>query len=319
MECRDAIMDLVSYHKDEMPAEDRAVVEEHLAECEACRGELENIEQTFNVLHQDLVPIELSAHFRLAMADRLDEATHVAAQAKVAGLHAVRPSERHLEEMDRPFVARLWQHARRSPYFAASLLLHAAAALIVLGLFIQLRRVQSSRDERPPRRLHVERGSDDVREGPDLRQVVGRRRSVFSYQTKPEFTATGITVSVQQSMKEDGNVVLVADETLSCVMAFLTDREDRKSLPSQGVLKEYPGSMQASIQNARLKVPSSIVGDLFDSTDRLVVFDLDDRLEFWSVNRWNALQQEVDSAITRLPAGLPHLIAAILPRRREES
>lgn len=310
--CRDIESELVSFCKDELTPAERAEVEAHLAQCAACRAELASIEQTFGALRKDLVPIELSAHFRIALTDRIDQATQAATPA---GLHVVRSSERHIRDMKRPLVTRLYDHARRSPYFAASVFLHAAAALLIVAVFLQVNNTQPGTGtvviEQTPVAAHP---LDDERQ--TLQAAWRIRREAPSFTTRAVVTPNGLAVDVAQSMTEDGPAVLIADDVLQCVMIFPVDRENTPS--GEALQAKLPGAVMGSIQNARVRIPSTVARDFVSADNDLRVFQLARRLEIWGEPRWTEVDRTFGAGIGTAGIDIPaHLVAAILPKRDE--
>lgn len=313
--CRHIGPELVSYIKDELTPAERDEIKEHLDSCELCRDELTALNRTFDALHKELVPIELSAHFRIALMDRIDEATQASAQQSPK---PVRQSKRHLNDMDRPVITRLFDHARRSPYFALSMAVHAVAALIVLGVFIQMNRMGDNNRENVI--VHGEDNAQDsnVNDANFMRTAWQTRREAPSFTTMAAAATGGVKLDVTQSMTEDGAVVLVPDRRLDCVVALLADREGRKR--SEELLATVPQAVAGTIENATLVIPATMSGDLFTAGDALRVFQFAGRLEVWSDAHWSELSGRFTAGIDATRADVPsHLIAAVLPRRERLS
>ncbi|MBN2714164.1 MAG: hypothetical protein JXR97_17225 [Planctomycetes bacterium] len=320
----EAMLELVSYYKGELESEKKALVEEQLEKSAACRKELEAIGRTFDALHKELVPIELSAHFRMALADRLDEATQPA-QTK-GGIEIIRSSERHLRDMKKPAVIRMVEHAKRSPYFAASLLLHAAAVTLLVGFYFHMR---STQPQQPGsnNQLVVSNEISMIPEDAATKRKMDRfnaysfRSRVPGFTTKAEYAPGGIVVNVAQTMKEDGNIVLDVNSGLSCVVAILTDGEGQPA--TESILKEFPNAVAARIQNSRIKIPSTVAMDYMDATSNLHVFDLGSQIEIWNEPKWTELKSEFEK-MTASHASSSYALCtperfAILPRREEEA
>ncbi len=320
MQCDRMGPEWIDYVKGEVGPEERNEMDAHLAACEVCRKEVEGLRRTFDALQEELVPIELSAHFRMALADRLEEATDETARVGPASeeqkTRAMRASERHIREMKKPVVTRLWEHARRSPYFAVSLLAHAAALLVIFAILVKMQ----GAPEAP--RLVVERGgpNEEYRLHPQTRFEVPAyltRRAAPHLSIRAVDVDDGIQVNLALFMMpdDDRDLVLVREERLGCVQGFFADTDEER----RAIQKKHESAIVRTIEDYRLTIPTKLVARLEGERDEardLFVFRLQDRYEFWSHASWKRLDDRyqhlsVASRALRLP-----LAQAVLPRRR---
>jgi len=311
MDCEALESQLIDYLKDELAPGEREVVDAHLAGCEACRTELHALEATFDVLRRELVPIELSAHFRMALADRLDEATQATLAAAPAH-KAVRASERHIREMRRPTLVKFWDHARRSPYFAVSLLLHAAAFCIIIAILVK------TQTEQPPQMLNpdVEAAIEQNRvlRDPGF-QAFQRRADAPVIRTRAVAVAEGMQVDLAQFMVlSDETLVLVGDNELNCVQGFVAGGEDTPSVET--LISQHPGASVERMEKAKVTIPQAL-GSYFKPSLELFVFRLNGRYEFWSQPTWNQLRKRFRNVtLAACPVEWPVPLAALLQRQR---
>lgn len=318
--------DLVSYLKGELTSTESEAIENELTQSASLREELESLKQTFAMLQKELVPIELSAHFRMALMETIEEKTSAdeseKAQEKehIIKLPEIRQSERHIREMKKPAASRLLEHARRSPYFAISIALHAAAVMILVSIFIQ----GKTGNDRPRVNVHGGRGGETGHEvvismapSQQFKLAAVRQRQGYGFLSKPTANPTGLTINLAQAMRDDNTVVLTTHPQFNCVVAFLTDRKGQPT--SEELLKRFPGSVASQIANAALNIPQAMVGDRFAADTPLRVFNLDDRIEIWNEKRWQELQTNLTQAQNRPESGLQMAtdVLALLPYREE--
>lgn len=314
MTCDELGPELIDYIKGELEPERLKTVETHLAKCAHCRTEAEGLKQTLAALRGELVPIELSAHFRLALADRIDEA---ATRGRSTLPRAAQPSERRVPGMRKSAAALLLDHARRSPYFAASLLAHAAMLALVCAVL--LRDAHVTREEK----LH-NAASEPASEPATYTALASPRYAAYlsrsearRIETEAQRTDGDVRVSLATLyFVEDADLVLTVDRELGCVKGYYAAAEGENSRAA--LLQRNPGAAEARIENATLVVPSRLAACLRPSLN-LVVFSLNDRLELWSKPTWESFGKEFAAA----PAGstetaLADCRAAALPSRREE-
>jgi len=292
MDCHEIEPELVGYLKDELAAAEREAVERHLAACPVCQEDLERYRQTFATLRRELTPIQLSAHFRLALAERI-----AAAETGKTSFKIVRSSERHRAELDKPALTYLWEHAKRSPYFAASLLVHAAAITVIVaavfnfGQPIEQRRPQVSYtivDDDPdafaemPAPGHIAYSyRKDVRKVP----VTGR---------KLETGAVRVDVGALTMLAND-TLVLVGDNTLHCVRAYFTD--PASGLTAAALLSQYENSVLCKIANAELDIPPALAQASLDNLS-LLVLDMQGGLEIWTQPTWQSFESKWRNSFT---------------------
>ena len=313
-------LELVDYLKDELDEDERVRIEKHLVACEPCQRELEVIRQTFGTLHRDLVPIELSAHFRIALASRLDEATTAAVHGPQTGLRAVRPSSRLLREPNKGFATRVVEHARRSPYFALSILAHAAAILVAATVVVMLPRGTA---ETPPHEgIIIEKPPphpEDI--NATLMAAYRDRTRVPRIESRAETVAGGIRVDLGLLMTPpQGTIVLLPDPRLRCVRGFPADHD--RGPRSADLLAQYPDAVACSIRETKIDVPEAIAKDFLPAGETYVVQFIvaktnQECLEFWSKPSWNDLEARCRRAgfATAFPTTAGETWAAILRRR----
>ncbi len=298
MNCEQCKNELVDYLKDELDSEVRRQVEAHLSGCEECCKEREILEQTFDTLARELVPIELSAHFRMALAERLDAATIESGQDQPDQPHIVRSSERHIRDMKRPAVIKLWDHAKRSPYFAASLVLHAAALLIICAAVVKMQ-AQSRKIVTIESRQPANTGSACAQ--PEFTAYLARK-DAHRIKTRAVPVSNGMRVDLSQLyFMGKQELVLVGDDDLSCVRGYFVESESGNS--RNLLMKQYPDATSGIISNAEVDLPMSLARYISASRE-LFVFRLKDRLEFWSRPTWNRLRRKFAGRIlSHVPRG----------------
>jgi len=278
----DSAPDLVEYSKGELEPAAAELVATHLRECPACRRELASIDAVFSALRRDLVPIELSAHFRLALARRIDS------PADSAGPGRERPSVRILRECDPGTATRLVAHAKRSPYFVLSLFAHAAAVLLVAGLVFMFGRKE------PPAAptLHFRLATPDAEDAGSARRLasaVRLRRSATRTESRARPVEGGVEVDLASLLTPPtGRLMLYGDAELGCVRALPLSAEE--PLLAAQLREAHPDAVEAAVDGTLLRIPDTLARSHLPTAD-LFVFALADTIEFWSRPTWNSLDE----------------------------
>lgn len=323
--CKDMQDRLVDYHKDELSPTERGGVETHLRDCPACAAELKAVRDIFSRLHEELVPVEISAHLRAALHDRIladadatahepdaeDDAPVTLVPLRPAGM---RPSERYLREMRKPFARKVWEHARRSPYFAASIFLHAAAAVVLVALLVQLHTAPTtpSGGDLVEGDVEIERIYEYVLE-PEGKQAL-HARAYNQRVDRPHVLTRAVRDG--DSMQVDvspfaGRVTLVGvqDRYLGMLRMYFADGDGYPG--SEELMRRYPNATLCRVERNAVRIPTSVSDPVLGTDTSIRIFDMEDRLEFWSEERWQELETTVRLVRSHIHAGLLCLVGSL--------
>ena len=198
---------------------------------------------------------------------------------------------------------------KRSTYFvAASLFLNAAAAVVLVALFLKLGDSDGNRE--------LVRLSPDVADAPDAAPLARPRPcpALQARESRPAILTSGVrgqggevSVSIAQFI-DDGVLTLRQDEGLGCLKAFFPAAKE--------------SGVACAVAKARLVIPAPLATVFGDDLGMRIV-EMDDCLEIWPQRRW----QELENGAVALAAPRPQLplaplapdapLLACLPRGRE--
>lgn len=322
--CKDMQEHLVDYHKEELTPGERERVAAHLRDCPACTAELKAVRDLFARLQEELVPVEISAHLRAALHDRILAETRAvgsppemedAAPLTLGSLRpsGMRPSERYLREMRKPFGRKVWDHARRSPYFAASIFLHAAAAVVLVALLVQLHTKPTA-----PAGTETADGRDAGMEGiyeyviqPEGQQAL-YARAYHQRVDRPHVLTRGVRegdmlqVDVSQFAGR-ATLVGVQDRYLGMIRMYFADAEGYPGV--EELMQRYPNATLCRVERNVVRIPASVADPVFGTDTGIRIFDMEDRLELWSEERWQDLENTARLVLRDLRFGLVCFLA----------
>lgn len=329
--CQDMQDRLIDYHKGELLPGEVQKVEAHLAECPACAAVLENVRGIFGKLREELVPVEMSAHFRAALHERIRAEAEAASVPAVGEespvtLAPLRPptmwhSERYLREMRKPLVQKIWAHARRSPYFAASVLLHGVAAVVLVALLVQLHTKPT------PHPLPTAEAVDP-----------GMGERIYEYVIEPEgqyavyaaayHQRTGRPHVLTRAVREgdwvhvdvsqfagQATLVAVPDLYFGMIRMYFADGDGYPD--SAGLMSRFSQGTLCRVERNVVGIPGAVADPVFGDGSAVRIFDMEDRLELWNEERWNHLESIVRMAQVHLRHGMTCLLAPLRGRNRD--
>lgn len=311
MNCEEYAEDLTAYIHAGLDESRAAEVERHLAECPECRAELAAQRACLALLRQSWAGAQSGAPAGFAGrvlgrlheedVDGLDEAQGVAGRREGSA------SARHYRQLQLPLARRVGEGLRRSPYLAASLILHAAAAMIIIALLI--------RPEPQPAvitttAIEPEGGTytQDIRQSVVMSAWLERRgRPSVLLRAAP--VEGGVALDIPQFV-ENQALTLVDDPELGCIKAYYS--------------AEAVSGQTVQAQRSVVTVPARLAGLRFGGETLLRAIELGDRLEFWTERGWLELTANATGMALRggqggdgstaYRAGVTG--AAILPERR---
>lgn len=277
--------------------DEEAEVAAHLAACPACRAEAEEIAATMAMLRRELVPTATPSDLAAGVLARL----HAPKRASSRIL-----TDPRYQALAQPVGEKVKSGFKRSTYFvAASLFLNAAAAVILVALFLKL----GDSDGNGERVCLSPDVADVPDDGPLARPrphpAVQARESRAAILTRGIRGPAGeVSVSIAQFV-DDAVLTLRQDEQLGCLKAFFPAAKE--------------SGVACAVAKARLVIPAGLAGIFGDDLGMRVV-EMDDCLEIWPQRRWQALE----GGAVALAAPGPQLqlavaapLLACLPRGRE--
>jgi anti-sigma factor RsiW len=271
MKCNEIRSELVAYDRDELPAEDAARVARHLDACQACREELAAVQGTMATVRAGLVPVEPDADARTRLRERLGQGPRALSSRRLLS----RPQDDGLR-----WPERLRRRVRQSPYVGASLLLHAAALLLLaVGLPLAYHYTQ---DAGP--------GPDGVEvEMPAARALYAQRRRAPRQRLALEQGTLD-----QTKIRRAAAVYLAGDPTDRCIWAFPVggagNRSEERFL-SVFSAEERQILTRVDTRDGALELPDRLRQTYLAEAGAVVVIDLIDqpkkgRFELWAPQRW---------------------------------
>ncbi len=299
-------LELVDYLKGEMDAAEAQRVEEHLERCEACRHELASLKQTLNALHKDLVPIELSAHFRLALARRLDEALNA---QRCGAPRGEKVSSRSQRSRAPRLLGRVAAQARRSPYFALSLLAHAALIIIAAAIFVTISRARSSAVSPVPPAAATAANTQEENTAA-LAAAYQMRAQAPRVEVALEQTPQGeMRVNLAALLLQADEILLLeGDPLLRCLRGYRADRQKLEEMRTR-----HRDSVVCTLAEGYLALPANLAAAYLGAEKRLLAISLEtteaDCIEIWTAAAWRDLERRFGSIAKAKPclAHLAHL------------
>lgn len=262
--------DWVAFIKGELPPREDEQAREHLTACKACRAEEAALRATLQCVRETLAPVEPSARMRSELARRIEAASSGRASRAI-----------------RHFDAASSGSGRRSRYFFASVALHAAALAAVVVWWVSSPSFSVS--SKSGGSGEGNGGSLLGGEGMDMRRMNPvQSRLVSGYTDIDGMKMDGGVMVTIKTRAADGLYVLTFGGYVPCVVAYpaATDAE------AEALEKKFAW---ASPRRARAEAGHLVVPDAlavaFQGDTKLRVFDLDDRVEFWSLPAWNRYEE----------------------------
>lgn len=311
MNCEEYAEDLTAYIHAGLEESRAAEVERHLAECPDCRAELAAQRACLALLRRSWAGAEagVPADFAGRVLGRLHEDVDGADEAQGgAGRREGSASARHYRQIQLPLTQRVGEGLRRSPYLAASLILHAAAAMIIIALLIRA-------EPQPVVITTTAIEPEGVAYTQDIRQSVVmsawlERRERPSVLLRAAPVEGGVALDIPQFV-EDQALTLVDDPELGCIKAYYS--------------AEAVSGQTVQARRSVVTIPARLAGLRFGGETLLRAIELGDRLEFWTERGWLELTAGAtgmalrggragDNGSTAYSAGVAG--AAILPGRR---
>lgn len=299
--CDEIRQQLAAYQCGELTELEAEAVRLHLDACPACRMEAEQTERVRKALRRNLPPLQAPEGFLSRLRDRMQRegvTEHTRANGDPQNGAAAKRAGDAKFSSGRVFTqphtvrSRFAATVRRSPYFAASLALHVAAAAVVVILLIRL---QGTPDERV-----VVQGPQTPMPAFEVREFSTawtERRDCPKVTVQGVRVADGVLIDCPQ-MLTDGALALVDDPELGCVKGYQ---------PQAGAV-----GRTAEVKNARIVIPSELADRRLtaeaaeqDKSQPLAikVLELEDRVEFWAERRWEgfAAKHAAATAQMRVP------------------
>lgn len=286
--CPDILNELDAYAAGTLSAAEQAAVEAHLRECPACREEAENIRETRAILKRELVPAPLPGDFAAGVLAKL-HATNTSARIK---------NNPRYQALSQPLSGQVKSNWKRHISVAAvSLLLNAAAAVVVIALALKLNAAGDS--------VHV-RTAPQVADLPASREytVSFKNQAIALRESRPAILLSGVRaadgavqVNVAQFV-EDAVLTLRRDDGLGCLKAFFP------AAKAQGT--------ECRVSKATLRIPEALAG-IFGDDLQMRIIEMEDCLEIWPRARW---QKASGQAVARAPRAddAPALACATAPK-----
>lgn len=282
MQCQEVLDELVAYDRGELDAHDLLRIGDHIAACENCRAELHALRSTMQLLRHSLVAVEPSANIRQRMRERISRPRSMLSRRRFITMGRASAGWQGL----------LTDRLRRSPYFAASLLAHAALLLVALGVGVYYWGADGDRDE-----THAIRAVHTASQR--ARAMHGIRTQAMRVSTRLNQNQLDLTPHSRAASAEA--VYLAGDPQNGCIWAFPVGgptnrseedfRRQMRRRNSLGLFSRVPN------KDGRFAIPEALSAQYLEGVKEVVVVDLlttprKERLEIWSASRWNAYRND---------------------------
>lgn len=293
--CEDYREDLPAYLRGELTGERAEEIRQHLAGCPVCREAAVGAEGVLTLVQHCLPFVQAPEGFAARLRLRLSAEEAAAPISARTAQNKSHSSDRSCRRSV-PYGSlrgRLLGSMRRSPYFVASLALHAAAVAIFVILLLRMEQEPAA-----PIITNVSETAPEQFEFRELANVWAIRRDCPAVTVVAERLPEGLLVDCPQ---------FLSDEALDLVDA-----------PELGCVKGYRAAVGAvgkrvQVVDARVSIPAELADKRLPGKKLTVrVLDFEDRVEFWAGPRWESFAREFASGVLFAPS-LPVLSAVSIP------
>lgn len=293
MNCTEAREELVAYERGELSPADGEHVARHVEGCEACAAELESLRAALATVREGLVTIEPRADFRVQLSEAVvaegEDRRSSASQRRFLTLRCDEGEERSG-----------WRNPLKGRYLGASILLHAAIFLMVVGI---------------PVAVHVSRSSTDV-EKARVKIDLPRYRVVFAERQRARRSAARLAVGLGRRLTVDAlpagrgaaAFYFAGDPVDKCIWAYPVGGEGAMS--EAALLSEIPADARfmftrVAVSDGSFSIPEKLAESYLGSAPEVVVLDLlgsskRKRLEIWDPARLESYMAELTAAALRV-------------------
>ncbi len=269
MNCKDTGENLVAFIQNELTCDKALELQEHLTDCRECQLKYNQLLKATSTVRNSLHTLPKITDQRALIMARLKEQPSATAASSQRKNHC--KNEVHWLNIYNIF--------RRSPYFAASMLVHVAAAVAIVVL------VYNTKSE--PKK-YVTQYSETVNSYEYFIPERQERSSQWLMRHDKPFikqkgvkAKNGISYNISSFNSSEKQLTLVDSPELGCIKAF---RDGDKVI-----------GRRVDVKDGWVVIPAELASVRLDPDLNTRIIDMDNHLEFWSESRWDYFSRQLIS------------------------
>lgn len=267
MKCEDVVINIDCYLRGELEQDQIAGFEKHLAACSQCQQELAEAKEFSSLC---------SAAFSGVRApDGFSQKVSKIAFGSTRSFASTNP---HYTNLESSFSERIIFLFKSSPYFGASIALHAAAAVLIVALLLNIDKPVAPEivQYHPPvidsETVCFEESAPLITTPPAVVARIDRP----SIRTRAVQVEGGVRVNIAQFV-DSGEFALLEDKDLGCIRAY-----------SAKELITNSEALLCEVKDSEMIIPESLAFKAFSEDNDLFVIEMDNWYEFWSLKKWRS-------------------------------